>query len=86
VTPQHRAEVPPPLAERIRVAKETLDQANGELRALVVQALRAGASVRECAAVADMSTNTIQRWKKEAGIVTPVRKRPIPSNWPPGLT
>jgi hypothetical protein len=85
VSPQQRGIVSPEHVNRIVKATATLELAEIALRAAVVEALQAGSSVREVAAVADLSTNTVQRWKADAGIVSPSRAAVMPKNWPPGL-
>lgn len=67
--------VPPPTAGRRRTAPPTQAQqvrrtarATSARRAAVLAALRAGGSVRAVAADARLSTNTVQRWKREAGL------------------
>lgn len=61
----------PPTADMRRSLVEAGDgqrKAAQALQAAVVDALRAGVSIREVSALADISTNTVQRWKKEAGL------------------
>ena len=57
---QRRA--PSAAAQRLRRTA----RAAGDRRPAVLAALRAGGSVRAVAASADVSTNTVQRWKREA--------------------
>ncbi|MCM0622898.1 hypothetical protein [Nocardioides bruguierae] len=54
-------------AERVLAAKQARDEAETALRAAVVVALMHGASHRELSKVSGLSTNTIQRWAREAG-------------------
>jgi transposase-like protein len=56
---------PPPAGLRRRLvdAGNASKRADEELRASVAQAISDGVSVREIAALADISTNTVQRWK-----------------------
>lgn len=61
----------PPTADmrrRLVDAGDAQRKAAEELRAAVVDASREGVSVREVSVLADISTNTVQRWKKEAGL------------------
>lgn len=53
-----------PAAEAQRMRRSA--RAANDRRAAVVAALRAGGSVRSVAASAGVSTNTVQRWKREA--------------------
>jgi len=73
--PQPRNEVPAKHAARIVAAKHASVLAAAELRTAVVTALKAGASVREVAKVAGMSTNTVQRWGHDDGWPTEAQKR-----------
>lgn len=60
---------PTPSMRRLLVdAGDGARKADAELRQSVKEALSAGVSVREVAALTDISTNTVQRWKKEAGL------------------
>lgn len=43
-------------------------KAAAELRSVVTDALQSGVSIREVSVLADISTNTVQRWKREAGL------------------
>lgn len=61
----------PPTADmrrRLVDAGNAQAKAADELHAAVIEAAKAGVSVREIAALADISTNTVQRWRKEAGL------------------
>lgn len=71
------ASYPSPLSQRRRIGAATEAQlqqlrrvarATKGKRAPVLAALRAGASVRAVAAEARISTNTVQRWKREAQV------------------
>lgn len=50
----------------IKFAKDESDQAYENYRARVVQALGEGASFAEVSKFTGLSTNTLQRWKREA--------------------
>jgi hypothetical protein len=67
VTPQHKGLVPLEHAARIRAALTGKADADAELRAAVVGALKAGGSVREVMAVSGLSNDTVQRWGREGG-------------------
>jgi transposase len=54
------------MRRRLVDAGEAARKADAELRASVIDAIDAGVSVREIAALTDISTNTVQRWKREA--------------------
>jgi transposase-like protein len=49
---------------RLRAAERSLEDAQAELRDVVRDLLNEGASIRELAAAAEISTNTVQRWKR----------------------
>lgn len=49
---------------RLRAAQRSLEDAEAELRDVVRDLLNEGASIRELAAAAEISTNTVQRWKR----------------------
>ena len=49
---------------RLRAAQRSLEDAEAELRYVVRDLLNEGASIRELAAAAEISTNTVQRWKR----------------------
>jgi hypothetical protein len=67
VNPQPKGIVPPEHAETIRMANQQLAAARVARDAAIAAALLAGGSVREVAAVAEMSTNTIFRIGKAGG-------------------
>ncbi len=67
VAPRPRGGVPPEHARRIYAALAARDRAESDLRQAVLEASEDGASVRELATLLDVSTNTVQRWKREAG-------------------
>ena len=49
---------------RLRAAQRALEEAEDELRDVVRDLLNEGVSIRELAAAAEISTNTVQRWKR----------------------
>lgn len=81
----------PPSADmrrRLVDAGDAQNRAAAYLRATVLEAMADGVSIREVSVLADLSTNTVQRWKKEAGLMNaPIRQEiedcaePNPS-WP----
>lgn len=64
VTPQHRGLLTDDDQTRLRAALAGRDEAEQELRAAVLAAVKHGASVRELGAFTGLSTNTISRWKR----------------------
>lgn len=75
MNPQPRGVVPPEHAARIRAALTGKTDADAELRAAVVGALKAGGSVREVMAVSGLSNDTVQRWGREGGWPTPAQRK-----------
>jgi DNA invertase Pin-like site-specific DNA recombinase len=72
VSPQPRGVIPADEAKRLDRAGRAKERADSALRAAVVAALEAGGSVREVAALARVSTNTVARWKRDpTGRATP---------------
>ena len=67
MTPQKRGVVPDQERRRVLEAMAARDSAETELRAAVVAGLLAGGSIREMAALTEMSTSTIQKWGREGG-------------------
>lgn len=65
VAPRPRGSIPRDHEARLAAAKEERDRADAQLKTAVADASEAGASVRELANFLDVSTNTIQRWKRE---------------------
>lgn len=59
-----RRNAPPIQAQQVRRTA----RASSARKAAVLAALRAGGSVRAVASDAKLSTNTVQRWKREAGV------------------
>ncbi|WP_053353925.1 hypothetical protein [Leucobacter musarum] len=55
---------PPMQAQQVRRTA----RASSARKSAVIAALRAGGSVRSVASDARLSTNTVQRWKREAGL------------------
>lgn len=51
---------------KIGWAKKAMDQETERYRRAVVQALHEGASFAEVAKATGLSTNTLQRWKRDA--------------------
>ncbi|NRG40189.1 hypothetical protein HRK28_04575 [Rathayibacter sp. VKM Ac-2835] len=51
-------------ATRLGAAQRAVDSAQMELRDVVRDLLNEGASIRELAAAAEISTNTVQKWKR----------------------
>lgn len=49
---------------RLRGAQAAASDAQAELEEVVRDLLKEGASIRELAAAAEISTNTVQRWKR----------------------
>ncbi|QHF19830.1 hypothetical protein GTU71_02455 [Rathayibacter sp. VKM Ac-2762] len=49
---------------RLRAAQRCLDEAQADLRDVARDLLDEGASIRELAAAAEVSTNTVQKWKR----------------------
>lgn len=49
---------------RLRAAQRSLHDAHAELRDVARNVLDEGASIRELAAAAEVSTNTVQKWKR----------------------
>ena len=49
---------------RLRAVHRSLEDAEAELRDVVRNLLSEGVSIRELAAAAEISTNTVQKWKR----------------------
>ena len=62
-----RGELTPDRRERLERLAEKADAAKAELRAESVQALVDGGSFAWVSKATGLSTNTLQRWKREAG-------------------
>jgi transposase len=75
VSPQAPGIIPTNLAERLAAAKAARDEADAEFRAAVVDALKAGGSIRAVAEVSGLSTRTVQDWGHAGGWPTPQQKR-----------
>lgn len=61
-----RGELTEGQASWLKMAQDELDAWRGEYRARVVQVLAEGASFAEVSKATGLSTNTLQRWKREA--------------------
>lgn len=75
VSPQAPGIIPPDLAERLAEARAARDQAAEEFRALVVEALKAGGSIRAVSEVSGLSSRTVQDWGHAGGWPTAAQKR-----------
>lgn len=64
MSPQPRGVIPESSARRILKAMALRSEGQAELEAAVADALAAGASVREVAALSGLSTTTIQKYKR----------------------
>lgn len=64
--PRPRGEMSAPARCLIEDAKQRRDDADADYRSAVVHALSEGASFAEVAKFTGLSTNTLQRWKREA--------------------
>lgn len=63
MSPKLSTPPPPGMRRRLVDAGVAARAADAELRESVAEAIQVGVSVREIAALADISTNTVQRWK-----------------------
>lgn len=61
-----RGELNPTQERRLKSSADRRVKAEAEYRAAVVKTLTEGASFSEVAAFTGLSTNTLQRWKREA--------------------
>ena len=64
--PRPRGELTPDQRRRFIRAENRLDDAKDELRRVVLEILAEGASFAEVSKATGLSTNTLQRWKREA--------------------
>ena len=64
--PRPRGSLTPAQERRLTAAAEKRAKAENTYRAEVLAALAEGASFAEVAAFTGLSTNTLQRWKREA--------------------
>lgn len=64
--PRPRGELTKDQLRRFVRAENKLDDAKDELRRVVVEILAEGASFAEVSKATGLSTNTLQRWKREA--------------------
>lgn len=74
MAPQPRGVVPPEHLQRIRTLQQLASETEEQLHAAVAEALKAGASVRELAKAAGLSTTTVQKWGREHGWPTEQQK------------
>ncbi len=65
--PRLRGETTPAQRRAIASAADRADKANAAYRQVVLGALAEGASFAEVSKASGLSTNTLQRWKREAG-------------------
>lgn len=75
VSPQARGIIPPDDAQRLAAARDAKEAADDEFRSAVVDALKAGGSIREVAQLAEISTRTVQDWGHAGGWPTAEQKR-----------
>lgn len=73
MTPQRRGLPSDDDQTRLRAALAGRGEAERELRAAVLAAVKHGASVRELGAFTGLSTNTISRWKRGEWRPSPAR-------------
>lgn len=64
--PRPRGELTETQRQILRVARDESDEARAAYQAEVVNALEDGASFAEVSKFTGLSTNTLQRWKREA--------------------
>lgn len=64
--PRPRGELTPDQLRRFIRAENKVDAAKDELRRVVLSILAEGASFAEVSKATGLSTNTLQRWKREA--------------------
>lgn len=74
VSPQARGIIPPDNANRLAAARDAKEAADDEFRSAVVDALKAGGSIREVAQLAAISTRTVQDWGHAGGWPTTEQK------------
>lgn len=70
MAPQHKGIVPPAQTERVQAAVEWKKAAELELVNAVVDAMRAGGSISEVAAISGLSERTIIRWRQGKNLPT----------------
>lgn len=66
MTPRPRGEMDPADRRKIAKAAQAVAEAQAAHRSAVLAAMEHGASFAEVAAATGLSTNTLQRWKREA--------------------
>lgn len=64
--PRPRGELSPGRANTLREFRQRADEAQDDYRREVLEALAAGGSFSWVSEVTGLSTNTLQRWKREA--------------------
>lgn len=64
--PRQRGELTPAQLRRWIRAENEVDEAKAKLRRVTVEILTEGASFSEVSKATGLSTNTLQRWKREA--------------------
>lgn len=70
MSPQRKGIVPPAETERVQAAVEWKKAADLELVNAVVDAMRAGGSIAEVAAISGLSERTIIRWRQGKNLPT----------------
>jgi transposase-like protein len=70
MAPRPRGELSDAQRRKISKAAKAVDDAEAAYRAVVLAAMEAGASFAEVSKATGLSTNTLQRWKREAGVGT----------------
>ena len=67
--------VPPQMAARLAELARARTEADAALKVAVVEALKAGGSVREVMRMTGLSTQTVSRWGHAGGWPTPAQVR-----------
>lgn len=70
MAPRPRGELSDAQRRKITKAAKAVDDAEVAYRAVVLAAMEDGASFAEVSKATGLSTNTLQRWKREAGVGT----------------
>jgi uncharacterized protein YerC len=68
MTPRPRGELSDAHRRKIEKAAKAVDDAQATHRAAVLAAMEDGASFAEVSKATGLSTNTLQRWKREADV------------------
>lgn len=68
MTPQHKGIIPPDALARLLAAQQLAEDARQVYVQAVVMALAAGGSYSEIHLATGASTNTLQRWMRDAGV------------------